>query len=131
MAAPSEATRRQTVAGWILSGIAILFLVMDGTIKLVPIQPVIDTMRDLGWPTDPALMRLLGAMILVPTALYAFRRTAVLGAVLLTAFLGGAVATQVRIGAPLFSHILFGAYLGGLLWIGLYLRDPRLRVLLR
>jgi hypothetical protein len=122
--------RRWTVAGWTISGIVILFLVVDGLMKLVPLQPVTDTMRDLGWPTQPGLMRLLGVLILGPTLLYAWRRTALIGAVLLTAFLGGAVATQVRVAAPLFSHVLFGAYLGLMLWIGLYLREPRLRALL-
>lgn len=127
----SPATRRATVAGWIVSGVVILFLLLDGLMKLVPLQPVSDTMKTLGWPTDPALMRLLGVLTLVPTLLYAWRRTALIGAILLTAYLGGAVATHVRVGSPLFSHILFGVYLGILLWGGLYLRDPRLRALLR
>ena len=126
----TPATKRATVVGWILSGIVILFLVLDGGMKLVPIQPVTDTMRSLGWPTDPVLMRVLGVLILVPTLLYAIRRTALIGAILLTAFLGGAVATQLRMGAPLLSHTLFGVYLGALLWIGLYFREPRLRALL-
>jgi len=125
----APATKRATVAGWTISFIVILFLVLDGAMKLVPVQPVTDTMRELGWPTDPALMRLLGGLILVPTLLYAMRRTALVGAILLTAFLGGAVATQVRIAAPLFSHTLFGVYLGLMLWIGLWLREPRLRAL--
>ena len=127
-AAPQQG-RGATTAGWIISGIVILFLATDGLIKLVPLQPVTDTMRALGWPTDPLLLRLLGVLILGPTLLYAWRRTALVGAILLTAFLGGAVATQVRIAAPLFSHVLFGVYLGLILWIGLWLREPRLRAL--
>ena len=126
-----EPTRRETIAGWIVSGLVILFLVMDAGMKLVPIQPVFDTMKTLGWPSEPALMRLLGVLTLVPALLYAWRRTALIGAILLTAYLGGAVATHVRVGSPLFSHVLFGVYLGLLLWGGLYLRDPRLRALLR
>jgi len=129
-AAPGRG-RRTTTAGWIISGIVILFLAVDGLIKLVPIQPVTDTMRALGWPTDPVTLRLLGVLIVGPTLLYAWRRTALVGAILLTAFLGGAVAAQLRIGAPLLSHTLFGVYLGALLWIGLYFREPRLRALLR
>ena len=129
-AAPQQG-RGATTAGWIISGIVILFLATDGLIKLVPLQPVTDTMRALGWPTDPLLLRLLGVLILGPTLLYAWRRTALVGAILLTAFLGGAVATQLRIGAPLLTHTLFGVYLGALLWIGLYFREPRLRALLR
>lgn len=124
------ATKRAMIAGWIMSGFVILFLVMDGLMKLVPLQPVIDTMGTLGWPTHLALMRLLGVLILVPTVLYAVRRTALIGAILLTAFLGGAVAAQVRVAAPLFSHVLFGVYLGLTLWVGLWLREPRLRALL-
>jgi hypothetical protein len=129
-AAPRQG-RGGTTAGWIISGVVILFLAMDGLIKLVPLQPVTDTMRALGWPTDPLLLRLLGVLILGPTLLYAWRRTALVGAILLTAFLSGAVATQLRMGAPLLSHTLFGVYHGALLWIGLYFREPRLRALLR
>ena len=108
-AAPQQG-RGATTAGWIISGIVILFLATDGLIKLVPLQPVTDTMRALGWPTDPLSLRLLGVLILGPTLLYAWRRTALVGAILLTAFLGGAVATQLRIGAPLLSHTLFPLY---------------------
>ena len=72
----------------------------------------------------------LGLLGLVCTALYAWPRTAVLGAILLTAYLGGAVATQLRVGSPIFSHLLFGVYLGLIAWAGLYLRDARLRALL-
>jgi hypothetical protein len=124
-------TRRQAIAGWTMSALVILFLLVDAGMKLVPIQPVFDTMKALGWPADPAMMRLLGILTLVPTLLYAWRPTALVGAILLTAYLGGAVATHVRVGSPLFSHILFGVYLGALMWGGLYLRDPRLRALLQ
>ena len=117
-------------AGWALSGLVILFLVMDGVMKFVAPAPVIDTTAALGWPTDPGTLRLLGLLVLVPTALYAWPRTAFVGALLLTAYLGGAVATHTRIASPLFSHILFGVYLGVLMWGGLWLRDPRVRALL-
>ena len=126
-----EPARREIIAGWVISGLVILFLVMDAGMKLVPIQPVFDTMKTLGWPADPALMRSLGVLTLASALLYAWPRTALIGAILLTAYLGGAVATHVRVGSPLFSHILFGVYLGLLLWGGLYLREPRLRALLR
>ena len=121
---------RDIIAGWILNGLAILFLLMDGAIKLVPIQPVYDTMQALGWPTDTMLLRSLGALSIISTLLYAWRRTALIGAILLTAYLGGAVATHVRIGSPLFSHILFSIYLGLFMWGGLWLRSPSLRTLL-
>jgi hypothetical protein len=117
-------------AGWALSGLVILFFLMDGVMKFVMPAPVIETTAALGWPTDRATLFMLGLLALVPTALYAWPRTAPLGALLLTAYLGGAVATHVRIGSPLFSHILFGVYLGVFLWLGLWLRDPRVRALL-
>ena len=113
--------------GWTLSGLVIAFLVMDGAIKLVPLAPVIETMRPLGWPVDAGTWRLLGTILLGATLLYAIPRTAVLGAVLLTGYLGGAIATHVRVGSPLFTHILFGVYLGVVAWVGLWLRDPRVR----
>jgi len=121
-------SRRARIAGWTLSGLLIAFLLFDGAIKLPPLQPVIDTMPQLGWPVEMA--RWLGVLTHACTALYAWPRTAVLGAILLTAYLGGAVATHVRIGSPLFSHILFGVYLGLFAWGGLWLRDPRLRALI-
>ena len=110
--------------------LVILFFVMDGVMKLVAPVQVIETTAALGWPTDPGTLRLLGLLALVPAALYAWPRTAFLGALLLTAYLGGAVATHVRIASPLFSHILFGFYLGLMVWGGLWLRDRSLRSLL-
>ena len=117
-------------AGRALSGLVVLFLLLDGAIKLVPLQVVIDTVIPLGWPTDAVTWRALGMVLIASTLLYAYPRTAFLGAILITAFLGGAVATHVRVGSPLFSHILFGVYVGVALWAGLWLRDPRMRVLL-
>ena len=76
------------------------------------------------------MARKLGALLLVCTLLYMWPRTSLLGAVLVTAFLGGAVATHVRLGNPLFSHVLFGVYVGVLMWGGLVLREPRLKALL-
>lgn len=119
--------RRTIVAGWTISGIVIAFLVMDGAAKLVPFGPVVDTMAALGWPADAGTARTLGVILIAITALYAWPRTAPLGAVLLTAYLGGAVATHARIGSPLVTHTLFGVYIGGLAWLGLLLRMPALR----
>ncbi|MDB5693475.1 MAG: hypothetical protein JWO81_2538 [Alphaproteobacteria bacterium] len=123
-------TRKAVWVGRILSGLLILFLLMDGSMKLVPLQIVIDTSRDLAWPVDPATLRMLGALLIGSTLLYAWPRTSVLGAILITAYLGGAIATHARIGSPLFSHVLFGVYLGVMAWAGLWLRAPRLRALL-
>lgn len=119
--------RGQTIAGWVLSGLVLAFLAMDIAIKLIVIQPVIDTMAQMGWPATPDMARTLGVILLVCTALYAIPATALLGAILLTAYLGGAVASHVRIGSPLFSHILFGVYLGLFVWGGLWFREPRVR----
>ncbi|MCA0317109.1 MAG: DoxX family protein [Proteobacteria bacterium] len=127
VAAPSRAASR---TGWVLSGILILFLVVDGAIKLVPIQVVLDTMAELGWPADPTKARILGVLTLGCAILYAVPRTSVLGAILLTGYLGGAMATHMRIDNPLFSHLLFGLYLGVIAWGGLWLREPRLRALI-
>ena len=121
-------TRAWTIwAGRLLNGLVVLFFVLDGGIKLVPLQPVIDTMNQLGWPTDPATSRLLGVVMLVLTVLYAYPRTAVLGAILMTGYLGGAIATHVRISSPIFTHQLFGFYVGVAVWGGLWLRHPHLR----
>lgn len=117
-------------SGRVLSGLVVAFLLFDGAIKLLPAQVVLDTIKELGWPNDIGTARLLGFLTLASTLLYAIPRTSVLGAILLTGYLGGAVATHVRIGSPLFTHILFGVYLGILLWGGLWLRDPRVRALL-
>ena len=116
--------------GRTLSGLVILFFLLDSAIKLPPLQPVTDTMAQLGWPTDAGTARTLGILMLVSIALYAYPPTAFLGAVLITGYLGGAVATHVRAGSPLLTHTLFGVYVGVLAWAGLWLRDPRLRALL-
>ena len=116
--------------GRVLSTIIVLFMIFDGVIKLPPLDIVTQTMVPLGWPADPNVARLLGIIGLVSTALYALPRTSVLGAILLTAYMGGAIATNVRVDNPLFSHTLFGVYLGIILWGGLYLRDPHVRALI-
>jgi hypothetical protein len=111
-----------------MSGLVVLFLVMDGVIKFIKPAPVVDAFAHLGWPLS--LANVLGTLLLASTALYAIPRTSVLGAILLTGYLGGAVATHLRAGDPLFSHVLFPTYLGVLLWGGLYLRDERLKALI-
>ncbi|WP_027037483.1 DoxX family protein [Mesorhizobium ciceri] len=116
--------------GRALSGVIVLFMIFDGAIKLPPLDIVTQTMVPLGWPADANVARMLGVIGLISTALYALPRTSVLGAILLTAYMGGAIATNVRVDNPLFSHILFGVYLGIILWGGLYLRDARVRALI-
>jgi len=116
--------------GSVMSGLVILFLLFDAGIKLVPLEIVTQTSVQLGLPETVSFARTLGILTLIGVVLYMVPRTSVLGAILLTGYMGGAIATHLRTGNPLFSHVLFGFYLGVLIWGGLYLRDPRLRQLI-
>jgi hypothetical protein len=116
--------------GRILSGLVVAFLLLDASMKLIPAQFVLDASAQIGWPPDLGTARMLGAILLTATALYIVPRTSVLGAILVTGFLGGAVASHVRIGSPVFTHDLFGAYLGVIVWGGLWFREPNLRALI-
>ena len=116
-------------AGRILSGLVILFLIFDIVVKLIPLEIALTTSGELAYPSSVAFARRLGILLLICTAFYAFPRTSILGAIPLTGYLGGAIATHVRVGSPIFSHTLFGVYLGLMLWGGLFLRDARLRTL--
>ena len=124
-ASPSNAS---LWAGRTMSGLVVAFLVFDGLVKFTSWQAVADASNQLGIPlhVNPAL----GILLLLCVALYAFPRTSVLGAILLTGYLGGAVAIHMRVGNPLFSHLLFPTYIGALIWGGLYLRDRRVRALI-
>jgi hypothetical protein len=124
----APASKKRLWAGRILSGLVVLLLIPDGIIKFIKPAPVVDAFAHLGLPLSISVT--LGILLLLCTALYAIPRTSVLGAILLTGYLGGAVATHLRIGDPLFSHVLFPTYLGVLLWLGLYLREERLRALI-
>ena len=114
--------------GRIMSALPALFLFMDAVGKLVKPAPVVEGTVQLGYPESVLLG--LGIVLLACTVFYVIPRTAILGAILLTGYLGGAVATHVRVGNPLFTHVLFPVYLGVLIWGGLYLRDERLRALI-
>ncbi len=129
MSQPSVASR-SLWAGRVLSSLAVLFLAMDAAMKIAALPIVTETAPSIGWSADPGFWRAMGSLLLAITVLYAWPRTAVLGAILLTGYLGGAVAAHVRIGDPVFSHDLFGVYLGIALWGGLWLRDSRIRALL-
>ena len=111
--------------GRVMSTLAALFLLMDGVMKLVKPAFVVEATIQLGYPESVIIG--LGIVLLACTILYLIPRTAVLGAILLTGYLGGAVATHVRVGDPLLSHTLFPVYVAVLVWGGLFLRDPRLR----
>jgi hypothetical protein len=115
-------------AGRIMSGLAILFLAFDAVGKLLRLAPVIEGSTQLGYPASAVFG--LGVVLLVCVVTYAVRPTSILGAILLTGYLGGAIATHVRVGNPLFSHTLFPIYVAVLIWGGLYLRDARLRAII-
>lgn len=128
-ASPADPVSKPALwTGRTLSGIASLFLLMDAVMKLVKPAPVVEGTLELGYPVGSITG--IGVTLLVCTILYIVPRTAILGVILLTGYLGGAIATQVRVEAPLFTHTLFPTYFAALLWGGLYLREPRLRELL-
>jgi DoxX-like family len=115
-------------AGRIVSALPVLFLLFDGAIKLIGIPPVVEAFNQLGYPVS--LAPGIGILELACVVIYVIPRTAVLGAILLTGFLGGAIATHVRVGDPLLTHDFFPIYVGVLVWGGLFLRDARLRALI-
>jgi hypothetical protein len=123
--AASPATRW---GGRVLTGIAVLFLTFDAVVKLVGAKEAVEGTVQLGW--QPHHLPIIGTIAAVLLVLYVIPRTAPLGAILWTGYLGGAVATQLRVDNPLFSHVLFPIYVAALLWAGLYLRDERIRALL-
>ena len=115
-------------AGRIMSGLAVAFLLLDGVMKVLKAAPAVEGTIQLGYPAS--ILVGLGVLLLVCTFLYVIPQTSVLGAILLTGYLGGAVATQLRVGNPLFSHVLFPVYVGVMIWGGLFLRENRLRSLI-
>jgi hypothetical protein len=128
---PSATTRtaRSRWAGRTLTSIAVLFLAVDATGKFLAQREAVEGTLALGWQLHH--LPILGAIQLVCLALYLIPRTAPLGAVLWTGYLGGAIATHLRVDNPLFSHVLFPIYVAAFVWVGLYLRDDRVRALLR
>lgn len=114
-------------AGRILTAIPVMFLTFDAVIKLLQLDVVKESLVQLGYPVTFGLT--LGLLELFCLVLYVVPRTSVLGAILMTGYLGGAVATHVRLEQPLFSHTLFPIYIALMLWGGLYLREARLRAI--
>jgi len=117
-------SKKQLWVGRIISVLPVLLLVFSGTMKLVRPAAVVEGLTHLGWPVRLALG--LGILELACTAVYVIPQTAVVGAILLTGYLGGAIATHLRIGEPFFAQIILGV----LVWLGLYLRDGRIRMLI-
>ena len=127
-AAPATSARTRW-AGRVVTGLAVAFLLFDTTIKLVAAKEAVDGTVQLGWQAHH--LPILGVIEIVCLALYLIPRTAPIGAILWTGYLGGAIATHLRLDNPLFSHILFPTYVAALIWGGLYLRDARVRALVR
>lgn len=124
---PAPATKRRIGPGHVMSGLAVSFLLLDAVLHVLKPAPVLEAFGQLGYHAGASVP--FGILELVCLALYVAPRTSALGAVLLTGYLGGAVAIHARVGSPLFSHLLFPVYVGALVWAGLYLRDERLRAL--
>jgi len=127
-ASRTRRTSRAVWAGRAISTLIVLLLLFDATGKLLRVPQVIEGTAQLGYPVSSIVP--IGIILLACVLLYAIPRTAVFGAVLLTGYLGGAIASHVRIDSPLFTHTLFGLYLGLMLWGGLWLRDSNLRGLI-
>jgi hypothetical protein len=127
---PAAASRSSAViwTGRVLSGLAVAFLTFDAAMKVLQVPMAVEGTVALGYPAN-AVFR-IGVVQLVCLAFYLIPRTSLVGAVLWTGYLGGAIATQVRVGNPLFTHVLFPMYVAVLLWGGLYLRDSRVGVML-
>ena len=111
-----------------LTLLIVAFLVMDATMKVLRAAPAVQGTAELGYPASSIVG--IGLLLLACTALYVIPRTSIVGALLLTGYLGGAIASQVRVGNPLFSHVLFPVYFAAIIWGALYLRDTRLRAVL-
>lgn len=123
----SSVAKKKLVAGYVLTTLVALFLTFDTVIKVLRLAPAIQGTTDLGYPAETVLW--IGMIELACVGLYLVPRTSVLGALLLTGYLGGAIATHVRVGSPLLSHTFFPIYVALVLWGGLYLRETRLRAL--
>ena len=127
MTVESSAKKRST-AGYVLTGLVAAFLTFDTVMKLLQLAPAVQGTTELGYPAGTVVV--IGAIELVCLVLYLIPPTSVLGALLLTGYLGGAIATHVRVGSPLPTHTLFPIYVALMVWGGLYLRKSRLRALL-
>jgi DoxX-like protein len=116
--------KKRPVAAYVLTGLVALFLAFDTVLKVLALAPAVQGTTELGYPA--ATVRWIGLIELVCLALYLVPSTSVLGAIMLTGYLGGAIATHVRVGSPLLSHKLFPIYVALIAWGGLYLRERRL-----
>src|SRR5882724_7920726 len=115
-------------AGRIISALPVVFLLVDGVMKVMKAPVAVEGSIQLGYPEKVVVA--IGVVLLICTLLYVIPQTSILGAILLTGYLGGAIATHMRVGNPLFTHVLFPVYLGVMVWGGLFWRDNRLRALI-
>jgi DoxX-like family len=126
-AVPVSKTKQR--AGRVVSGLVLAFLLLDGGMKIVKGRPAVEGSAQLGY--SESLLPAIGVLLLGCTLLYVIPRTSVVRAILLTGYLGGgALASQLRVGNPLFSHVLFPVYFAVLVWGGLFLRDRRVGALI-
>jgi len=128
MSTEQGSTQAMRRTGWILSGIVIAFMVADAGANLLAIEPIKKAMLETGYPLDQS--RLIGVLALPCVVLYAIAATSVLGAIILTGFLGGAITSHLRVAGTLTPEMILSVILGVLAWGGLWFRDPRLRVLI-
>jgi len=128
METTNTSSKKMKITGWVLSILAILLLLADGFGKLIKPEPVVKATLELGYPENT--ITTIGILVIICAIIYAIPRSALIGAILLTGFLGGAIATHFRINNPLFSHTLFPVYILLFIWLGLYLRSASLRKLL-
>ena len=128
MPAPNRISKTSLWAGRIISALVVLFLIFDGVTKVMKVAPVMEASARLGFPAN--LIVGIGTVLLACVVVYVIPRTSILGAILLTGYLGGAVVTNLRAGSSLFGETLFPVYFGVFVWAGLYLRDARLRALI-
>ena len=129
METTNTSSKKMKITGWVLSILAILLLLADGFGKLIKPEPVVKATLELGYPENT--ITTIGILVIICAIIYAIPRSALIGAILLTGFLGGAIATHFRINNPLFSHTLFPVYILLFIWLGLYLRSASLRKLLQ
>ena len=127
MAAP-DISRARIWTARLLTLLVVAFLLMDATMKVMKAAPAVQGTAELGYPAGSIVG--IGLLLLACTAVYAIPRTSIIGALLLTGYLGGAIASQVRVGNPPFSHVLFPVYIAAIIWGAIYLRDRRLQALL-
>ena len=118
-------SRTKIIFSWVCSGLATLFLLMDSIIKIISLPVAVETSQELGY--QASIVPTLGIILLLCAAFYLIPKTSVIGAVLLTAYFGGAIATHLRVENPLFSHVLFPVYLAIFVWAGLIFRNPSLK----